>query len=60
MDFLLVINSNFGPIWHNFCDTATGDLLAEVCKKFPTTLSFISLAPDKTFRIYGGTFYRED
>jgi len=26
-DFLLVINSNFGPIWHRFWDTATYNLL---------------------------------
>ena len=28
-EFLLVINSNFGPILHRFWDTATGNLLAE-------------------------------
>ena len=36
-DFLLVINSNFGPILHRFRDTATYWLKLPI---FPTPLSF--------------------
>jgi len=42
MDFLLVINSNFGPILHRFRDTATYRLKI-VC--FPTSVSFGAPAP---------------
>ena len=47
-DFLLVINSNFGPILHRFWDTATYWLKIAY---FPTPLSFGALAPHVPFGI---------
>ena len=41
-DFLLVINSNYGPILHRFRDTASYWLKIA---HFPTPLSFGALAP---------------
>ena len=49
-DFLLVINSNVGPILHRFWDTAT-NLLKIVM--FSYSLSFNALARGEPFRISG-------
>ena len=56
-DFLLVINSNFGPIWHRFC--RCGDLLAENCEFF-LPHSFDALTRGEPSRISGSTFYPEN
>ena len=50
-DFLLVINSNFGPILHRFWDN--GDLLAENCEffRFPTSPLFDAPVQREPFRI---------
>jgi len=55
-DFILVINSNFGPILHRFWDTATMGWILWI---FPTPLSFNALGQDVLFRISGSTFYRQ-
>jgi len=47
-DFLLVINSHYGPILHRFWDTATYWLKIAY---FPTPLSFGALAPYVPFEI---------
>jgi len=47
-DFLLVINSNFGPILHRFWDTATYWLKIV---NFPPPFSFNALARGEPFRI---------
>ena len=47
-DFLLVINSNFGPILHRFRVTATYWLKIAY---FPTPLSFVALVPYVPFGI---------
>jgi len=49
-DFLLVINSNLGPISHCYRDTATYWLKIE---KFFHPLSFSALVRGDPFRIYG-------
>jgi len=49
-DFLLVINSNLGPISHRFWDTATYWLKIV---KFFYPLSFCALARGDLLRIYG-------
>ena len=56
-DFLLVINSNFGPILHRFWDTATYWLKIAI---FCTPLSFNALARSEPFRISGWTFHAEN
>jgi len=48
-DFLLVINSNLGPILHHFRDTAT---YWPKIANFPYPLSFSALAWGDPFRIY--------
>ena len=56
-DFLLVINSNFGPILHRFWDMATSSLKIA---NFPTTIPFNALARGERFQISGSTFYPEN
>jgi len=56
-DFLLVINSNFGPIIAPFLRYS--ELLTENCD-FPTPLSFNTLARGEPFRISGSIFYPEN
>jgi len=59
-DFLLGINSNFGPILHRFWDMATYWLIGWKLRIFPTPLSFNALARGKPFRISGWVFYPEN
>jgi len=49
-DFVLLINSNLGPISHHFWDTTTNWLKLT---NFPYPLSFSTLAWDDPFWIYG-------
>jgi len=53
-DFLLVVNSNFGPILHRFWDTASYWLKIA---NFPYPLSFNALARGEPFRISGWIFF---
>jgi len=55
-DFLLVINSNFGPILHRFWDTATYCWKLQI---FPTPLSFDALARGEPSRISLSTFIQK-
>ena len=55
-DFVLVINSNFGPILHRFWEIAP----AENCKFFLHPLSFNVLAMGEPFGICVWTFNRQD
>ena len=53
-DFLLVINSNFGPILHHFWDIRR--LIGWKLRIFPSPLSFNDLARGEPFRISGWVF----
>jgi len=55
--YILVINSNFGPILHRFWDTATYWL--KIANFSYTTLSFNALARGELVRISGSTFLAE-
>jgi len=49
-NFLLVINSNLGPISHRYCDTAT---YWPKITNFANPLSFSALVRGDPLRIYG-------
>ena len=53
-DFLLVINSNFGPILHRFWDTR---LIGWKLRIFPTPLSFNAFARGEPFGTSGSPFF---